>query len=409
MKPARMCVMSMRLQICAPFIPAEDVLAHSDLPGKALLLSTASARLAGRVATSTRHTLIRHMAVINSYYSNLIEGHRTLPHEIRAAQQGEFSRDPAKRDLQLESLAHIQVQQWLMEQNPDVDTLYQPEFIQAIHREFYQVMPSALHELKDTHDKVVDRVMPGQWRAHAVTVGQHHPPQAADIPQLMAEFCEVYHPSKYTGDRKVIAVMCAHHRFSWLHPFADGNGRVMRLFTDTALKAIGMESAGVWCLSRGLARAAVTYKAMLARADEPRKGDLDGRGELSQSGLIDFCAFMLDTALDQVSYTNDLLALEGMQQRITQYIQARNDGRVAGLGPIKANASQILYNAYIQGKLKRSAALELCGMPERSARRLLTQLKDEGLLSETSSRSDLQWEIPAHAEPWYFPLLTPGV
>ena len=370
---------------------------RSSLPDKALLLSTVSAKLAGRVAAVTQQTLIRHMAVINSYYSNLIEGHRTLPHQIRAAQQGEFSRDPAQRDLQRESLAHIHVQQWLIEQNPDVATLYQPKFIQAIHREFYQAVPPALHALKDTQDNVVDTVVPGQWRIRSVTVGQHHPPQAVDIPLLMAEFCEVYHPSKYAGDRKVIAVMCAHHRFSWLHPFADGNGRVMRLFTDAALKAIGMESAGVWCLSRGL-----------ARADQPRAGDLDGRGQLSQTALVEFCTFMLDTALDQVNYMSELLALDGMQVRITQYIQARNDGRVPGLAPVKSVAALLLYNAYIQGKLKRSRALELCGMPERSARRLLTQLKEEGLLSESSSRSDLHWEIPDHAEPWYFPQLTPG-
>jgi Fic family protein len=224
----------------------------------------------------------------------------------------------------------------------------------------------------------------------------------------MQEYCEVYHPAHYRGDRKVIAVMCAHHRLAWLHPFADGNGRVMRLFTDAALKAIGMESEGIWCLSRGLARRAADYKAMLARADQLREGDLDGRGQLSQAALMGFCEFMLDTALDQVQYMSELLVLDNMQDRITKYIQARNDGRVAGLGGIKEVAGLILYNAFVQGKLKRALALELCGMPERSARRLLEQLKDEGLLSETSSRSDLYWEIPEHAEPWYFPLLTPG-
>jgi hypothetical protein len=47
--------------------------------------------------------------------------------------------------------------------------------------------------------------------------------------------------------------------------------------------------------------------------------------------------------------------------------------------------------------------------PQRTARRLLGQLKSEGLLSDTSSRSPLRWEIPEHAEPWYFPELVPGV
>jgi hypothetical protein len=48
-------------------------------------------------------------------------------------------------------------------------------------------------------------------------------------------------------------------------------------------------------------------------------------------------------------------------------------------------------------------------MADRTARGLLQQLKEEGLLSETLSRSNLTWEIPEHAEPWYFPELAPGV
>ena len=61
----------------------------------------------------------------------------------------------------------------------------------------------------------------------------------------------------------------------------------------------------------------------------------------------------------------------------------------------------------MQGEIERAQALELCALPERSARRLLSQLKKEGLLSETSSRSPLRWEIPEHAEAWYFPELAP--
>jgi DNA-binding IclR family transcriptional regulator len=77
--------------------------------------------------------------------------------------------------------------------------------------------------------------------------------------------------------------------------------------------------------------------------------------------------------------------------------------------PLKSNAALILYTAFIHGEIGRAEALELCAMPERSARRLLSQLKSEGLLSETSSKSPLRWEVPEHAEPWYFPDLTPIV
>ncbi|TDY02714.1 Fic family protein [Thiohalophilus thiocyanatoxydans] len=396
------------LQACSPYVPSDKALRNSPLPDMALAINAASAKLAGRVAEETRRTLIRHMAVINSYYSNLIEGNRTLPHEIRAAQQGEFSADPAKRDLQLESLAHIEAQNWLQDQSPGLDKLFTADFIQAIHRQFYRHIPNTFRELKNEQGEVIEQVIPGDWRSKPVTVGRHHPPPPETLPQFMQQFCETYHPSRYSGDRKVIAVMCAHHRLAWIHPFADGNGRVMRLFTDASLRALGLESEGVWCLSRGLARSSTQYKAALAHTDMPRQGDYDGRGQLSESALLAFCQFMLETALDQIQYMDELLALDAIQARIASYVQARNDNRVSGMGQLKEAASLVLYSAFLQGRLKRAHALELTGMPERSARRLLSQLKQEGLLTEISPRSDLYWAIPAHAEPWYFPQLAPA-
>ena len=391
-----------------PYIPSDRALTTSDLPDKAVALTSLSSQLAGRLPETTTKTIIRHMAVINSYYSNLIEGNNTRPHEIRAAQEGDFSSDSSKRDLQLESLAHIHVQQWIEAENPNICTLYNPDFIQAIHREFYLHVPDSLREIKNAANEIVDIVIPGQWRQRDVHVGRHIAPEHTQVPKLMDRFFSAYHPDQHKGDRKIISVMAAHHRLGWIHPFIDGNGRVMRLFTDASLRAIGLSSSGVWLLSRGLARSSKQYKFELANADATRLGDYDGRGALSEKALTSFCEFMLDTAIDQADYITKLLDLNQMQNRIKGYLQARNDGRVPNYGKIKENAGLVLYSAFIHGKLSRSLAIESCAMPERSARRLLAQLKDEGLLSETSSRSDIYWEIPEHAEPWYFPQLTPN-
>lgn len=389
-----------------PFVPDDTSLAAAGLLDKAVLLHKQASSMVA-VGQEARTTIAAYMAVINAYYSNLIEGNRTRPHEIRLAQQGEFASDAAKRDLQLESLAHIQVQQWLQKHNPSVNELFSTDCIRAIHQQFYSHVPLSLRSLKNSRGEVVDEVQPGVWRQRQVLVGQHQPPAAEEISGLMQQFCEIYSPNHYAGDKKIIAVMCAHHRFAWLHPFADGNGRVGRLFTDAALRAIGFETTGIWCLSRGLARASDRYKSLLAYADVSRQGDLDGRGELSQKALLEFCEFMLDVALDQVAYMNQLLQLDQMYLRIKSYVQARNDKRLPGMGAIKESAALILYHAFVGGKIDRALAIELSGMTERTARRLLAQMKEEGLITETSSRSPLYWQIPEHAEPWYFPQLTP--
>ena len=400
--------MATSIMAVAPFIPSNQSLADSDLPDKAVALSVAASALAAQLSPITLATLERYMRVINSYYSNLIEGNATRPAEIRAAQRGDYSSNGAKRDLQRESLAHMAVQQWCYEQNLSLDALFQPDFFLELHQQFYQRIPERLWWIKDEQGNKVDQIVPGQWRTRGVLVGQHVPPEPQDLPALMARFCETYHPSRFKGDRKLVAIMAAHHRFAWVHPFMDGNGRVGRLFTDAALKAVGLDSCGAWSLSRGLAKTASQYKALLAGADSPRQGDHDGRGGLSEKGLLSFCDYMLDTALGQVAYTRGLLKVNELRKRMTAYVQARNDYRVLGMSDtLKPATALVLYSAFVNGELERAQALELCAMPVRSARRLLSQLKAEGLLSETSSKSPLRWEIPEHAEPWYFPELAP--
>ena len=389
-----------------PFIPGNKALDDSGLPDLAMSMVRADAKLAGHLEDVTKETIRQYMAVINSYYSNLIEGNNTLPHEIRAAQRGEYHDDPLKRDLQKESVAHIHVQNWIRDQNPDQDTIYSCDFLKAVHGEFYAQLPGHMREIKDATGNPTGRVVPGEWRSAPVIAGRHVPPAADNLDSLMKQFCEIYHPGQYSGDRKYIALMCAHHRFVWIHPFLDGNGRVARLFTDAALSALGANSVGVWCTSRGLARTSNEYKLLLARADFLRQNMLDGRGLLSQDSLVEFCRYMLITAIDQIEYMSGLLELGQLQKRISAYIQARNDNRVPAIsGGIKEVAALVLYHAFINGELERPMAYELSGIPDRSARRLFAQLKDEGLLTETSPRSPLRWAIPEHAEPWYFPQL----
>jgi hypothetical protein len=391
-----------------PFIPSDHALAQSSLPDKAMTLVAQAAKLTGQLSPITLATLEQHMAVINSYYSNLIEGNATRPHEIRAALRGDYSGDVAKRDLQQESLAHLQVQQWLRQQSLDLETIFSPNFILQLHQEFYQRVPESLWGIKNQKGEVVDKIVPGQWRHRQVIIGQHVPPSSDELAELMTSFCDMYHPKRFSGDRKLMAIIAAHHRFAWIHPFFDGNGRVGRLLTDAALKAIGLESYGVWCLSRGLARSATQYKSALANADHPRQGDYDGRGVLTEKGLLTFCEYMLDTAIDQVTYISGLLDLQRFRARIESYVQARNDRRIAEINePLNAVASRLLFSAFVQGELDRAQAFQICAMPERSTRRLISQLKNEGLLSETSSKSPLRWQIPEHAEAWYFPNLAP--
>jgi Fic family protein len=50
------------------------------------------------------------MRIMNTYYSNLIEGHDTRPGDIERALAGQLEKDKGRRNLQLEAAAHVRVQ-----------------------------------------------------------------------------------------------------------------------------------------------------------------------------------------------------------------------------------------------------------------------------------------------------------
>lgn len=156
------------------------------------------------------------------------------------------------------------------------------------HREFCTRLPESLRVVENPDTKERIPVIPGKLRARMVAVGRHIAPAPGDLPAFMGRFEQAYDATRLTKPRQVIAVAAAHHRFLWIHPFLDGNGRVARLMSHALLLDIGIGSA-LWSVSRGLACNSGEYKRLLMAADEPRRSDLDGRGALSLDALIDFC------------------------------------------------------------------------------------------------------------------------
>lgn len=391
-----------------PMLPSDARINRSILPDLVVDLERKAAVLSGMMSPMTAQVIEEYMRVINSYYSNLIEGNRTHPREIRQAMAGHYSQDPAKRDLQREALAHIEVQKLLLHDPLASERLLKPECIKSIHRMFFERIPESLRAIR-SEDGVENWVVPGQFRlaGEEVAVGQHLAPPSEDIDRLLARFQEVYRLDRLRGYMPVIAAMAAHHRLTWIHPFMDGNGRVGRLHTDLFLKAVGVGAYGTWCISRGLARANEDYKFALARADFPRQGAADGRGALSEGALVDFCEFMIRTAIDQVEYMTSILNLQGMGQRMSAYVEDRNRGLVLGLPKIKPETIRILEKAFMYGEFPRAEMEAISGLGASVTRKLVQQMKEEGLLSETSSRSPLRWAIPEHAERYYFPELAP--
>src|SRR5260370_30245730 len=65
------------------------------------LVASASA-LAGQIHPLVAESMGDLVRSMNCYYSNLIEGHNTVPRDIERALAHDYSSEPHKRDLQLE-------------------------------------------------------------------------------------------------------------------------------------------------------------------------------------------------------------------------------------------------------------------------------------------------------------------
>jgi len=218
----------------------------------------------------------------------------------------------------------------------------------------------------------------------------------------MRRFEEAYDATRLTKSRQVIAVAAAHHRFLWIHPFLDGNGRVARLMSHALLLDIGVGSA-LWSVSRGLARNAGDYKRLLMAADEPRRNDLDGRGALSEDALVDFCRFFLDACLDQIRYMRDLLDPAELQRRMELYV--RDEERAERLPKRSFN---VLREALLVGDLERGRVPRLINTSERTARRVVSALLDKRLLVSGSHKAPLRLGFPIDVVERWFPNLYPA-
>lgn len=368
-----------------------------------------SASLEGFLHPITRNEVTRLLRHINSYYSNRIEGEHTTPADIERAVKKEYSKDENIKRLQRLSIAHIEVQalidEWL-ENDPNINVC-SPDFLCSIHREFYERVPEIFLDIRDPETGETIRMVPGELRKRLVTIGEHIPPPANALDLFLERFEQVYNPEKLFGQSKLTAVAASHHRLAWIHPFLDGNGRVTRLFSYAYMKKVKLESFGLWTISRGLARRSDEYKKSLAGADCSRRGDYDGRGNLSEKGLSEFCNFFFDVAADQISFMKELLQLQNLRERIMGYVNLRSQKLIPGEETLRAEAKYALADIMVHGEVPRGEMKRITGLGERTARDLTSQLESEELVVSDSHRSPLRFNIPGKVVGYYFPELYP--
>ncbi len=371
-----------------PLLPSDP---RNELATSAKEIARESARLSARAHPTTLARLRELLRAMNSYYSNRIEGQSTHPLNIERALKKDFSAQPDTARLQRIALAHLEAERQL---ETSADEPLTAAFTLQAHAAMYGRLSA---EERTTPDGIV--VAPGALRTQQVTVGRHLPPVPEALEKFLARYEEAYRGST-SAEARLIAIAAAHHRLAWIHPFVDGNGRATRLVTHRALSTI---SGGLWSICRGLARQRDDYYAGLRDADAPRRGDLDGRGNLSDEGLRRWCSFFLGICADQVGFMGRLLDLDAMKTRIFALVSFR----AATLHVLKPEIALALHHVFAAGPVTRGEFKQLTGMSDRTGQRQLQALLADGLLESDSALGPVRFGMPLDALQFLFPDLYP--
>lgn len=388
-----------------PLLPADAAIGPlleraSDLTRAATALGTAS----GQVAQQELRALLRSM---NSYYTNRIEGQHTRPSDIERALQQDFSTNADLARKQRLAVAHISTEALCEDEvrhrategsEPAARWLYTQDALTWLHGALFGGLPAADLALSDA-----TMLVPGELRQRGVAVGRHEAPSWQALPDFLSRWSQVY-GGACRGEASIVALAAAHHRLTWMHPFLDGNGRVARLHTHLLLHAWGL-TGGLWSPLRGFARTEGRYKALLQAADEHRRGDLDGRGNLTQAGLIDWIEYTLDICIDEVEFMARQLEVQGMRDRIQAALAFERTVVKSG---VREEALMPLHYLFAtQGELGRADFKAMTGLGERVATATISALLSRGFVASDTPYGSLRFSVPRHALRFYFPALWP--
>lgn len=176
-------------------------------------------------------------------------------------------------------------------------------------------IPISMKFIRELHMLVVDGLSytkegalhKGMFRESNVRISgsSHTPPDYTQVEPLMQELLDFVNeetPPKYD----LLKIAIAHHRFVWIHPFENGNGRVVRLFTYALLLKYVFTSrdriinpTAVFCSNRD------DYYYYLSRADEG-----------TDEGLISWSEYMLKGLKNEIEKIDHLTDYNYLKEHI---------------------------------------------------------------------------------------------
>lgn len=140
-----------------------------------------------------------------------------------------------------------------------------------------RIFLSELHKLVVNNLTTEGSKTPGEYRKKNVVIAgaNFRPPNYINVLDYMDELLKFIN-KKNSSKYDLLKTAIAHHRFVWIHPYDNGNGRTVRLFTYAMLVKQGfninvgriINPTAVFCSDR------TTYYQYLSKADSGKDEDI---------------------------------------------------------------------------------------------------------------------------------------
>jgi Fic family protein len=227
-------------------------------------------------------SLRRTARLLSTHLSTQIEGNRLSAAQVRQAVEGEGNFPGRERD-------EAEVRHYFAAL----------EHVQRLGRKRSRLTEK---EIRTVHGLV----MTGRPRATPYRDGQnvirdgrtgrivYLPPEATDVPRLMADLVRWVNAGLAAGELPIpVVAVLAHYQFATIHPYFDGNGRTTRLLTTLLLHRTGYGLGGIYSLEEYYAAKLPGYYAGLSAG--PSHSYFVGRAEADVTPFVEyFCVGMAD-------------------------------------------------------------------------------------------------------------------
>lgn len=219
-------------------------------------------------------------------------------------------------------------------------------------------------------------------RDSATGVIVYMPPEAKDVPVLMAEMVAYFTEAEKEDLPVPLIAALIHYQFVTIHPFYDGNGRTARLLATFILQRGGYGLNGFFSLEEHHARDLSGYYKALAT--HTNHNYYMGRAEADLTGWVEYFTKTLAKVFTEVKNEAVRLAFGDIEPEPEEL--RRLDRRARTVLGLFADKDEIA----------TAEMAEALGLSQRMVRELVKEWLQQGwLIQTTNSRKGRQYNLSA--------------